>query len=255
MATQTGGLIRDQNLNVHFDVAPLGGKSNVSKAQKNGGLGGRKALNDISNSGWSSTLQKSKKPNFKDGIPVGEDMGSSKPIFSFGGKGKVAKAADKVQAGGRKALSDLTNSGKQQVQKASKKIQASKKLIAVAENQILPDNVVEEQFLHNHQECIKAREKAIDLDCFLKTIGLDYSIQSASPAVSPLSRKSKHQSSQVYAEVEEMPELLHEEPFQEKMTELSPEQTPCGSPKSPNLWSDHRFTSFTLIGSPKLPKH
>ncbi|KAI8006453.1 hypothetical protein LOK49_LG07G00391 [Camellia lanceoleosa] len=42
MATQTRGLIRDQNLNVHFDAAPFGVKSNVLKAQKNGGLSGRK---------------------------------------------------------------------------------------------------------------------------------------------------------------------------------------------------------------------
>ncbi|KAI8008079.1 hypothetical protein LOK49_LG07G00358 [Camellia lanceoleosa] len=184
MATQTRGLIRDQNLNVHFDAAPLGLKSNVSKAQKNGGLGGRKALNDISNSGRPSTLQTSKKHNTKNMISIEEDIGPSKMTSSFGGKRNVSKAPEKAQAGGRKALSDLTNSGKHpHVHQASKKSQ-DKKLSVVAEEQILPCNVSEEQFLHNHQECIKAQGKAIDMDYFLKAVGLDnddYSMQLGSP--------------------------------------------------------------------------
>ncbi|GMP70240.1 hypothetical protein CsSME_00029177 [Camellia sinensis var. sinensis] len=148
MATQTRGLIRDQNLNVHFDgtPAPFGVKSNVLKAQKNGGLGGRKVRNNVSISGRPSTLQTSKKHNPKNVISIGEDIGPSK-MTSFGRKRNVSKAPKKAQAGGRKALSDLTNSGKHPHQ-ASKKSQ-DKKL-----------TVVEEQFLHNHQECIKAQRNA-----------------------------------------------------------------------------------------------
>ncbi|CAL5405053.1 unnamed protein product [Camellia sinensis] len=121
MATQTRGLIRDQNLNVHFDAAPFGVKSNVLKAQKNGGLGGRKVRNNVSISGRPSTLQTSKKHNPKNVISIGEDIGPSK-MTSFGRKRNVSKAPKKAQAGGRKALNDLTNSGKHPHQ-ASKKSQ------------------------------------------------------------------------------------------------------------------------------------
>ncbi|KAI8006452.1 hypothetical protein LOK49_LG07G00392 [Camellia lanceoleosa] len=77
---------------------------------------------------------------------------------SFGGKRNVSNAPEKEQAGGRKALSDLSNSGKHPHQ-ASKKSQ-DKKLTVMAEEQILPFHVSEEQFLHNHQECIKAQRNA-----------------------------------------------------------------------------------------------
>ncbi|KAL7183801.1 hypothetical protein ACSBR2_026052 [Camellia fascicularis] len=150
-------------------AAPFGVKSNVLKAQKNGGLGGRKALNDISISGRPSTLQTSKKHNPKNVISIGEDIGPSK-MTSFGGKRNVSKAPKKAQAGGRKALCDLTNSRKHPHQ-ASKKSQ-DKKLTVVAEEQILPFDVSEEQFLHNHEECIKAQRnaKTIDRDYFRKLL-------------------------------------------------------------------------------------
>ncbi|GFY83324.1 hypothetical protein Acr_03g0000980 [Actinidia rufa] len=262
MTTQDGGLIRNQNLDFHFDVAPVGVKTNLPKPLKNGGgLGGRrKALNDISNSGRPSALQVSKKHNSKTVTSVGEDFGSSKPITSFGGKRNVSKAPEISQAVGRRALSDLTNSGKAHVHLASKKSQDGK-LKAVAEEQILPHSVVEEQFLHNHQECIKAQRKGVDIDCFLKTVGLhnDNSIQLASPHVSPPSWKLKPESPAIYMEMEEMSELLYEDQSKWKKTELPSEQTPCGSPESspkPLMqWNDYNFPSFVLMESPKLLKH
>lgn len=154
-------------------VAPLGAKTNVSKSQKNGGgLGGRKALNEMSNSGRPSTLHSSKTHNSKNVISSGGEIGSSKILSSFGGKRNVSKAPGKVQAGGRKALSDLTNSGKPRVQQSSKD-SCCNKLSAVVEEQILSHNVTEEQLLHNHQECIKAQRKGIDIDYFLQSIGLE----------------------------------------------------------------------------------
>lgn len=152
-------------------VAPLGVKSNVSKVQKQGGgLGGRKALNDISNSGRPSTLQPSKKHNSRNAISLGEDIDPSK-LKSFGGRTNVSKALEKVQvSGGRKALSDLTNSPKPHMHQASKE-NHDKKLSAVLEEQILP-HFAEEQCLHNHPECIKAQRKAMDMHYFLETIGL-----------------------------------------------------------------------------------
>ncbi|GFY83321.1 hypothetical protein Acr_03g0000950 [Actinidia rufa] len=191
---------------------------------------------------------------------VGEDFGSSKPITSFGGKRNVSKAPEISQAGGRRALSDLTNSGKVRVHLASKKSQDGK-LKAVAEEQILPHSVVEEQFLHNHQECIKAQRKGVDIDYFLKTVGLhnDNSIQLASPRVSPPSWKLKPESPAIYMEMEEMSELLYEDQSKWKKTELPSEQTPCGSPESspkPLMqWNDYNFPSFVLMESPKLLKH
>ncbi|GMP70228.1 hypothetical protein CsSME_00029166 [Camellia sinensis var. sinensis] len=124
----------NSNLNVHFDVQCLEGTEEWRVQQKEG------ALNDISISGRPSTLQTSKKQNPKNVISIGEDIGPSK-MTSFGGKRNVSKAPEKEQAGGWKALTDLTNSGKHPHQ-ASKKSQDKK------------FTVVEEQFLHNYQECI-----------------------------------------------------------------------------------------------------
>ncbi|KAA8539949.1 hypothetical protein F0562_026641 [Nyssa sinensis] len=262
MAAQAGGLFHDQNLNVHYNGVPTGGKTNVSKAQKKGGLGGRRALNDISNSGKPSSLQASKKHNSRNVISVGEDIGACKSIFAIGGKINVSKTPEKVQAGGRKALSDLTNSGKPHVHQAAPKKSLNKKLSAVAEEQTLPNAIAEEQFLHNHQECIKAQRKAMDMDYFLKTIGLDKDItmQLASPWVSPLSRKMKPESPSRCLEMEEMSELLIEDHYPRcRKTELPGEQdTPCGSPKSPKPsmpWKDYNFSNFMLMETPELPKH
>ncbi|KAL7183803.1 hypothetical protein ACSBR2_026054 [Camellia fascicularis] len=85
----------------------------------------------ISISGRPSTLQTSKKHNPKNVISIGEDIGPSKMTSSFGGKRNVLKAPKKAQAGGRKALSNLTNSRKHPHQ-ASKKCQ-DKKLTVEAE--------------------------------------------------------------------------------------------------------------------------
>lgn len=164
-------------------VAPLGAKATLSKSQKNGGgLGGRRALNDISNSGRPSALNTSKKHNAKNVVSVGEEIGSSKIMSSFGGIKNVSKAPEKGQAGGRKALSDLTNSGKPYVQQAPKGSHGNK-LGAVVEEDILSHNVAQEQLLHNHQKCIKAQQKGIDIDYFLKAVGLDNGIQNLIPCL------------------------------------------------------------------------
>ncbi|GFY84169.1 hypothetical protein Acr_03g0009430 [Actinidia rufa] len=251
MATQDGGPIRDQNLNVHSDVAPFGVKSNVSKAQKHAALGGRRALNDISNSGRPSALQTLKNHNSKNVISVGEEIGPSK-LTSLGGKTKnISKAPEKVH---RKALSDLTNSGKPH-------LRHGKNLSAVVEEQILPHAVAEEQFLHNHQSCIKVQAQAVDLDYFLKTIGLDNgnSMQLACPWVSPLSKKLKPESPSRYLEMEEVSELLYEDRSRwKKKTELHSELTPCGTLKSAKrsymLWKECNSPKFMVTETPKLPK-
>ncbi|XP_052184241.1 protein PATRONUS 2-like isoform X2 [Diospyros lotus] len=227
MAAQAGRAIQDQNLNVHHDVAPLGVKTSFSKAEKNGKLSVRKALNDISNSGRPSSLQTAKKQNWKNTISVGEET---------------------AKAGGRKALGDLTNYGKQHIHQASKK--TGKKLSAVAEDQILPNNVAEEGFLHNHQECVKAQLKGPNMKYFLEIIGLDQdnTMHVASPRVSPLPVKLKPESPPRYLEMEEISELPYEDEHRWK-------KTPHGSPKSPQPQWKAESPKFMLMKAPKLQKH
>lgn len=150
MATPSAYLIQDQNISIRYDGASLVGKSGISKAaqKKGGGIGGRKALNDISNSTKpSAALQTSKRNNSINVLSMGKDLDSSRNKLSAGRKDNYSKGLEKK--GGRKALADLTNSSKL-------------------------SSVAEEQFLHNHQNCIKAQRKAMDMSCFLKEVGLDH---------------------------------------------------------------------------------
>lgn len=132
-----------------------GGKTDVTKADKRGGLGGRRrALNDISNSRNPSSFPSKKKDSSINVISIDKDPSTV--------KGKSSKAAEKGRVAGRKALSDLTNS----VKARPKQIPSlGRKLNAVAEE-------AEDGFLHNHQECIKAQTITVEKDYFLKTVGL-----------------------------------------------------------------------------------
>uniref|UniRef100_A0A0V0IFW2 Putative ovule protein n=1 Tax=Solanum chacoense TaxID=4108 RepID=A0A0V0IFW2_SOLCH len=115
-----------------FTGASLFGKNDTSKAlKKGGGLGGRKALNDISNSAKPSSLQASKK-NSASVISIGKDLNATKNKFIAGTKDNLAKVPDK---GGRKALTDLTNSSKPSAKQGSKK-GLDKKLSAAAATNI-----------------------------------------------------------------------------------------------------------------------
>ncbi|KAJ0042289.1 hypothetical protein Pint_17514 [Pistacia integerrima] len=126
MASQVGSLIYDRNLNVHYN-ASAGGKTNVSKSLKKGGLGWKEA-----------TCKK-----------------------------KSSKASEKPQTSTRKALSDISNSGKPHLRESSN---LNAKLIVLEEEH--SSALAEEDFLHNHQECLKARTKAMDIDELLITVGL-----------------------------------------------------------------------------------
>ncbi|CAA2990303.1 Hypothetical predicted protein [Olea europaea subsp. europaea] len=79
MATSASHLIQDQNLNILSIGATLGGKTGVTKADNKGGLGGRKALNDVSNS-RNATVLRTKK-----------DLSVSKTKSVVGGKWVVEK--------------------------------------------------------------------------------------------------------------------------------------------------------------------
>ncbi|PKI52082.1 hypothetical protein CRG98_027498, partial [Punica granatum] len=184
MASRGGiRLIRDQNLNLSFTGSgSVGGNINGSKGQQNKvAVGGRKPLGDLSNAGKQPFLnQASKKQNSKGFTVIEEEtvIGPSKIKSNVTRKKSTSKTADKAQSTGRKALTDISNSRnfpnseKPHAPEAPKK-NTGTKLSVLAEDSILADAIADEQFLHNHQECIKMQASAIDKDCFLKTLGLD----------------------------------------------------------------------------------
>ncbi|XP_070053305.1 uncharacterized protein [Nicotiana tomentosiformis] len=255
MATSAAHLIQDQNINIRFDGASLLGKNDTSKAsKKGGGLGARKALNDISNSAKPSALQ-AKKNYSSNVISIGKDLDATRNKFTAGIKDNSSKVPDK---GGRKALTDLTNSTKPSAKQASKN---QKLTTAAAAN--VPTCIAEEQFLHDHHKCIKSQRKAMDMDYFLKEVGLDNDVPvQASPRASKLSMKSMLESPMKYFQVEELPELLmyDQVPRFGKMGTRGDASPSIRSPTSPKLssmswWKDGSTPCFTLIDSPNLPKH
>ncbi|GAY45678.1 hypothetical protein CUMW_091170 [Citrus unshiu] len=249
MASHLGGLIRDQNLNAHLNGASAGGKSTISKVPKKGALGGRKPLGDLSNSVNPTPNQSLKKQNsnvFSDNV-----IGASKSKIKIDGSKKksFSRAPEKLQTSGRKALSDISNSGKSHLHEAPKK-NFNPKLSVLTEEDL--SAIAEEGYLHNHQECIKAQTKSMDIDELLRTVGLDKGFpKHAEP---PQLSKVMPASPPRYLELEELPEdQLDLSPW--KYDQFSDLDSPprCASPKSPNhymLWKDHDEANFRLIESP-----
>ncbi|KAK6934656.1 hypothetical protein RJ641_034811 [Dillenia turbinata] len=148
MATQRGsGLIHDQNSSFLH-------KGAASVAKKKGGAAGRRALGDLTNIANS--------PN-KSLSVFGDRLTTSKPTCS------TFKTQEKTRHSGRKAPSDLTNSGKPNLMEAPKK-NLNDKLNAVAEVS------KHEGFLHNHEECIKEQKMVMDMDYFLDILGFHQGI-------------------------------------------------------------------------------
>ncbi|KAG6429493.1 hypothetical protein SASPL_107544 [Salvia splendens] len=228
MATPAHRLIQDQNLNFLYNGTTPVGKTDVTKADKRGGLGGRRALNDISNSRNPSSFHSKKKDSSINVISIDKDPSTV--------KGKSSKAAEKGRVAGRKALSDLTNS----VKARPKQIPSlGRKLNAVAEE-------AEEGFLHNHQECIKAQMITVEKDYFLKTVGLANDI-----AALPSARKAFPLSSKKL-------EGCVKHPTMEELLELPSCLSPaCRSPQSPKApytmyGEDDYLTDLMMIETPKL---
>ncbi|KAL8519292.1 hypothetical protein ACS0TY_010290 [Phlomoides rotata] len=209
MTTPARRLIQDQNLNFLYSGTIPGGKTDVAKTDKKGGLGGRKALNDISNS---------RKPT-------------------------AFHSVKKEKVGGRKALGDLTNSIKLPTK------QLGRKLNAVVEENVSSCKM-DERFLHNHQECIKAQIKAVDKDYFLQLVGLSNDIipqpSAAARSALPFSSKKLQRKSNVkHLEMEEVEDQI-----------LPGNCSPaCRSPRSPKApymsWGDDDFSALMMIESPK----
>ncbi|GMY18099.1 protein PATRONUS 1-like isoform X2 [Fagus crenata] len=255
MAMQTGRLIQDQNSIVHYNGSSVGGKTNVLNAERKGRLGGRKPLGDLSNSGKPALNHAPQKQTSKNLTFIDEVSGASQlRNDTIKKKSTISKASGKVKTGSRKALSDISNSSKSHSHEASKK-NLNQKLSVVAEEAL--HTIAEERFLHNHQECIKAQTKAIDIDEFLKTVGLDNDLSkcSASPCAPPALSKLKPESPMKYLEMEEMAEQLIEDDWSSWKHELSckPASPPCKTPRSQNhftLWRDCDLINLKLMETP-----
>ena len=155
-----------------FAGSYFAGKTNISKAPRKGSVGGRKPLGDLSNSLNPTPSQTLKKENSKIFSFTEKEPGVSKLTHDSSKKKSVTKASEKVQGGGRKALSDISNSGKPRLQETTKKNQTTK-LGILAEDPPEPIDIAEEGFLHNHEECIKAQRRSLSTDEFLRILGLD----------------------------------------------------------------------------------
>ncbi|XP_030475157.2 uncharacterized protein LOC115692458 isoform X1 [Syzygium oleosum] len=257
MASGRGGLILDQNFNANYNGGSLGEISKVMKVQKKGGVGGRKPLGDLSNAGKPSLNQVSKKQNLKSFALINEDIGSSMVPSDLTKKRSTSKASDKAQTRSRRALSDISNSAKPHVSEASKK---TVKMNVLAEEPIDTGLIAEEQFLHNHQECIKQQTIAMDMDLFLETLRLSSRDRLVStPCLSPLSSRLKREKSPSrLLQYEQMAELqisaVRSPPKHELSSELDSPQPPS-SPKSPNIrmhWKDQDMVNFMLMETPSL---
>ncbi|KAK6925853.1 hypothetical protein RJ641_007572 [Dillenia turbinata] len=254
MATQIGEIIQDHNANVQYSGvgASVGTKAKISATQKKGRLGGgRKALNDLTNSAKHPSHQALNKPKKSVSI-FGEGFGT---LQSAGGKTSSIKTKTQGDApnGGRKALGDLTNSSKPRLNEAPKK-NLSKKLNAVAEDCTIPESIEEEGFLHNHKECIKGNRKGLSLKSFLEIVGVDDGIfkkDLASSEAIPKAMNPEPEGSASFLEWEEISEPEYAYPYPEsKLKSPSPWSSP---PESPNRWKLMDYEpDFTLESVIKL---
>ncbi|KHF99151.1 putative dna primase large subunit [Gossypium arboreum] len=155
-----------------------------------------------------------------------------------------------VQVGGRKALSDISNSGKPRLKETSKKNQTSK-LTILAENPSEPEDIAKEGFLHNHDECIKAQKKAISTNGFLRILGLEDFSKPESAKGTRMPNEMPMSPSR-YLEVKEMSELLMEDwsPPKCKLSKKLNTAPPSPEPLDHMRWDDPEFPGFVLIGSP-----
>ncbi|XP_075495667.1 uncharacterized protein LOC142532983 [Primulina tabacum] len=245
MATPAHFLMQDQNLNILHN----GGKTDVPKADKKGRISGRKALNDISNSRKPSVFQSNKTDNFTNAISIGKDLCAA----SIATTKKRGKTTEKGEDGDRKALGDITNSVKRPLQYAPK---TGGKLRAVAEKKV-PISKVQDRFHHNHQECIKAQTKIMDLGFFMKSVGLDNDFLVRPSAVVKSSPEKPEELVRNLIMEEMIEQPSNDQVLKFWKTETSGNLSPaCRSPESPKLpymnWGEESFSDLMAIDSPKL---
>ncbi|KAJ9139857.1 hypothetical protein P3X46_030552 [Hevea brasiliensis] len=220
---------------IHYHV---GWKTNVSKAPR------KEVLGDLSNSLKPSLNRASKKQNSSIFSLSEKETGAFQNALDVPKQKSTSKASGKVQTSGRKALSDISNSGKPNRNEESKNCNA--KLSVVAEESIDANAIAEETFLHNHQECIKAQARSMGLDQFLETIGLDnvFSKRQANHM------SIKAQSPQRHLKMEEMKEQLFEDgSWIHNMSSKLDSPPACSTPKSARHYMRLDY-NFKLLESP-----
>lgn len=156
--------------------AGVGGGTVSEKADLTGQrkvrAGGRKPLGDLSNAGNLINHFDGKKG--LDG-----SLYTGKPSVSQAQAPKLHKsknlesdkripASEKSLTRSRKALSDISNSGKPQVPEIK-----NKKTLKPLEESLPPSAISEEQILHDHKKCIKSQFETADVHQFFKTVGLE----------------------------------------------------------------------------------
>ncbi|KAK7279916.1 hypothetical protein RJT34_24977 [Clitoria ternatea] len=252
MAAQTGRLLLDQNLNVHINGAGnVSGKTDLTAGQRKGRAVGRKPLGDLSNAGKPINQVDGKKA-LDGSLKLKKPSVDLKSKNLESNKRTSSKASEKSHTGGRKALSDISNSGKPLVPEIKNK--STLKPSLWVEESLPPSAIAEERILHNHKKCIKSQFEAVDAHHFFKTVGLeddsdDYmTIASELPAIRKLKSKS------AYLELEEVPER-----FLEVKTVSAQHGSPahCRTPSLPSYcaeWNDFAV-NFKLIDTPKLSKN
>ncbi|KAJ4833330.1 hypothetical protein Tsubulata_000546 [Turnera subulata] len=243
MASRAGGsVVHNQNLNIHYNEASVGRKTDVSKAPRKGGLGGRRPLGDLSNSQKPSVNQTSIF-SFPD-----KGCSASQTAQDASKKKSTSKPSVKSRIAARKPLTDISNSAKPLLNEESKKLNVR------PVEPIHPDAIAEERFLHNHQECIKALNRSMDMDEILRIVGLksDFRKQFATPYADPLPHKVKAESPPRRLELYEMKEDVVENQSWKYPDSPPPRRTP--SPEHFMQWED-QDVEFKLMDSPELLKH
>nr|ACU23182.1 unknown [Glycine max] len=255
MATRTGRLFQNQNLNVHVNGGgAVSGKADLT-GQRKVGAGGRKPLGDLSNAGNLINQFDGKKA--LDG-----SLNTGKPSASVSQAPKLHKsknlesdkripASEKLLTRGRKVLSDISNSGKPQVPEIK-----NKKTLKPIEESLPPSAIAEEQILHDHKKCIQSQFETADVHQFFKTVGLDDDSDDHMEISFDLSAISKLKFESAYLELEEVTEWLPEVHSLFALHGGSPTVVHCKTPGLSSyrtMWND--FTvNFKLIETPKLSK-
>ncbi|KAI3887344.1 hypothetical protein MKX03_002748 [Papaver bracteatum] len=168
MATRTLGVIQDESSHTHFRGPSRKALTNITNSSK---LSPRKAASK------KNLLKKSDNTMEQNGLYIilgfiNSNMKSNFQVLSDGQK----KAGLGGGGGVRKALGDTTNSRKLSLNQEPKK-NNPKKL----------NDIAEDRFLHDHQNCIKSQNSEMDRKLLLKTLGFDddFSVQLSKPGLVP----------------------------------------------------------------------
>ncbi|KAK7357298.1 hypothetical protein VNO80_16582 [Phaseolus coccineus] len=256
MAARNGRLLLNQNLNVHVHGAgSVSGKADLP-GQRKGRAGGRKPLGDLSNAG-NLINQFDGKKALDGSLNIGKPSVNKAPKLQKSknletDKRIANKASEKLLTGSRKALSDISNSGKPQVPELKNK--HTLKPSSLIEESLPPSAIAEERILHDHKECIKSQFENADVHQFFKTVGLEDDADDHMAMTFELPAISKLKSESAYFELEEIPEWL---PERQSLSALHGSPTNCKTPGLSSyrtMWSDSTV-NFKLIETPKLPKY